>query len=82
MITLSLDTSCDETSAAVTENGQILANIVSSQVRYHKKYGGVVPFLAQRLHKERIDSVIDLALQRSSQSFSTIEAIAVTYGPD
>ncbi len=78
---LSIDTSCDETSVAVTRGLTILSNVVSSQVRLHKKYGGVVPFLAQRLHEERIDSVVALALDRAGVSESEIEAIAVTYGP-
>ncbi|MBU6389842.1 tRNA (adenosine(37)-N6)-threonylcarbamoyltransferase complex transferase subunit TsaD [Patescibacteria group bacterium] len=81
MIILSIDTSCDDTSAAVTDDAHVLSNVISSQVRYHKKYGGVVPFLAQRLHRERIRSVIQLALSRSRVSWNEIEAVAVTYGP-
>ena len=78
---LAIDTSCDETSVAVTSGTQVLSNVISSQVRYHKKYGGVVPFLAQRLHRERIDAVIALALARADLDWSGIDAIAVTYGP-
>jgi len=78
---LAIDTSCDETSVAVTEGVKVLSNVVSSQVRFHKKYGGVVPFLAQRLHQERIDSVVELALQRAGATSNEIEAVAVTYGP-
>ena len=81
MTILSIDTSCDDTSAAVTKENIILSNVISSQVRYHKKFGGVVPFLAQRLHKERIDAVIELALQRANCNYSDINAVAVTYGP-
>jgi N6-L-threonylcarbamoyladenine synthase len=76
---LAIDTSCDETSVAVTEGARILTNVVSTQVRYHKKFGGVVPFLAQRLHKSRIDSVVELALERAGHP--NVDAIAVTYGP-
>ncbi len=78
---LAIDTSCDETSAAVVNDRRILSNVISSQVRFHKKYGGVVPFLAQRLHKERIDAVVELALQRAGCGMSDIDALAVTYGP-
>ncbi len=78
---LSIDTSCDETSVAVTSGLSIESNVVSSQVRYHKKYGGVVPFLAQRLHTERIDSVVDLAIERSGSTEKDMQAVAVTYGP-
>jgi N6-L-threonylcarbamoyladenine synthase len=81
MIILAIDTSCDETSVAVTQGLTILSNVISSQVRFHKKFGGVVPFLAQRLHRERIDSVVELALQRAGVGVEEIEAIAVTYGP-
>ncbi len=81
MIILAIDTSTDETSVAILNGQKILCNVISSQVRYHKKFGGVVPFLAQRLHKERIDSVISEALSRAQTDFSGIDAIAVTYGP-
>jgi N6-L-threonylcarbamoyladenine synthase len=78
---LAIDTSCDETSVAVVENQRVWSNVISSQVRYHKKYGGVVPMLAGRLHEERIDSVIELALLRSGWVWKDVDAIAVTYGP-
>lgn len=81
MIILAIDTSCDETSVAVTSGTKVLSNVISSQVRYHKKFGGVVPFLAQRLHKERIDAVIQLALQRAALSPVDLDAVAVTVGP-
>ena len=81
MFILAIDTSCDETSVAVTQGVRVISNVVSSQVRYHKKFGGVVPFLAQRLHSERIASVVKLALQRAKVSVAHIDAIAVTYGP-
>lgn len=78
---LAIDTSTDETSVAVTEGQHIVSNVISSQVRYHKKFGGVVPMLAARLHGERIDSVVELALQRAKFSLDEIDAVAVTYGP-
>jgi N6-L-threonylcarbamoyladenine synthase len=78
---LAIDTSCDETSVAVVRDAAIVSNVISSQVRYHKKYGGVVPFLAQRLHAERIDSVVEIALNRAGLGIKDVEAIAVTYGP-
>ena len=78
---LAIDTSCDDTSAAVTSGYKVLSNVISSQVRYHKKFGGVVPFLAKRLHQEKIDPVIELALSRANLSMLDIEAIAVTVGP-
>lgn len=81
MILLSIDTSCDETSVAVVQGQKVLSSVVSTQIRYHKKFGGVVPFLAQRLHSERIAAVTELAITRSRQTWSSIEAIAVTQGP-
>lgn len=79
---LAVETSCDETSAAVVENGRkILANIISSQVPLHRKYGGVVPEIASRKHIENIIGVIDEALVAANKQLSEIDAIAVTYGP-
>ncbi len=78
---LAIDTSCDETSVAVTRGQEILSTVISSQVRYHKAYGGVVPFMAQRLHKERIDLVVTLALSRAGVTSVDLEGIAITYGP-
>lgn len=79
---LAIETSCDETSAAVVKNGRyILSNIISSQIDIHKKYGGVVPEIASRKHIEVIDYVIDEALEEANFKLSDIDAIAVTYGP-
>lgn len=79
---LAIETSCDETSAAVVKNGRyILSNIISSQIDIHKKYGGVVPEIASRKHIEVIDYVIDEALEEANFKLSDINAIAVTYGP-
>lgn len=79
---LALETSCDETAAALVEDGKhILADIVASQVSIHSKYGGVVPELASRRHVEAILPVLEEALSKSGQSLKDIEGIAVTQGP-
>ena len=79
---LSIDTSCDETAAAVTEGTKILSNTIWSQASAHAKFGGVMPSLARRMHEERIDFVVEKALSTSHQSLVTnIDAIAVTVGP-
>lgn len=79
---LAIDTSCDETSAAVTCGRRVLSNVISSQIKIHQKYGGVYPALAKRAHQERIDYVIAQALQRAGlQSADDLSAIAVTQGP-
>src|SRR5512138_3914936 len=76
-----IDTSCDETAAAVTEDTKVLSNVVWSQASAHAKFGGVMPSLAQRMHEERIGWVIQKALSTAHCSPSTIDAIAVTIGP-
>jgi N6-L-threonylcarbamoyladenine synthase len=79
---LAIETSCDDTSVAIVENGRsILANMVSSQIKSHQVHGGVVPELASRLHTEKINMLIDLAFKKSELSYSDIQAIAVTHGP-
>jgi len=83
---LGIETSCDETAAAVIrENGRgtadILSNIVSSQIEEHKKFGGVVPELAARAHLENIEFIIDTALKESKFSIEEIDGIAATAGP-
>jgi N6-L-threonylcarbamoyladenine synthase len=81
-LTLALETSCDETSAAVVVDGRtILTNIISSQVPLHQKYGGVVPEIASRKHLENVLPVVDQALQEAGVSLRNISAIGVTYGP-
>lgn len=81
-LTLALETSCDETSAAVVANGRtILANIISSQVPTHQKFGGVVPEIASRKHIENVIPVIDQALSQAGTTLADIDAIGVTYGP-
>ncbi len=82
VLILAIETSCDETSAAVVKNGRtVLSNIISSQVEVHKAYGGVVPEIASRKHVEAINQTIDEALRTSNTAMSDIDAIAVTYGP-
>jgi N6-L-threonylcarbamoyladenine synthase len=82
MIVLGIESSCDDTAAAVVENGRIvLSSVVSSQDRIHARYGGVVPELASRSHIEAIVPVVDEALQRAGVTLGDIEAIAVTQGP-
>lgn len=79
---LAVETSCDETSAAVIEDGkEILSNIISSQIEFHKKYGGIVPEVASRKHIEVISAVVDDALEEAKTGFKDIGAVAVTYGP-
>lgn len=81
MYILSIDTSCDETSVAITKNNLILSNIVASQYKYHKKYGGVVPSLAKIAHKKTIDKTISLALKKANVEIKEIDLISVTIGP-
>ena len=79
---LGLETSCDETAAAlVTEDGEILANVVSSQAELHAKYGGVVPEVASRRHLELVTPVIRESLGQGGASLGDVERIAVTRGP-
>ena len=79
---LGIDTSCDDTSVAVVEDGKhILSNVISSQFDLHEKYGGIVPELASRKHVESINYIIDHALAESEVSFQDLEAIAVTNRP-
>ena len=82
MRVLGIETSCDETAAAVVvEGAQILANVVSSQIDLHRPYGGVVPELASRQHLELIDAVIQSALDQAGMPFTAVDAVAATYGP-
>ena len=81
MRVLGIETSCDETSAAVVENGKILSNIVSSQVKLHEAYGGVVPEIASRQHLKWIDHVVQEACEQASAAVQKLDAIAVTRGP-
>ena len=79
---LGIESSCDETAAAVVKNGrEVISNIISSQIDIHTVYGGVVPEIASRLHCENINGVIRMALGEAGMSFDDIDAIAVTKGP-
>ena len=79
---LGIESSCDETAAAVVKNGrEVLSNIISSQIVIHRKFGGVVPEIASRKHIENIMPVIDEALQQANVTLEDIDAVAVTYGP-
>jgi N6-L-threonylcarbamoyladenine synthase len=78
---LAIESSCDETGVAITRNGQLLCNIVSTQIDVHQKYGGVMPEIASRLHTENILIVLKEALEKAAIDKSEIDAIAVTRGP-
>ena len=79
---LAIESSCDETAAAVVESGRkVLSNVISSQIDLHTVYGGVVPEIASRKHTENINTVVKKALADAGLSFDDIDAIAVTYGP-
>lgn len=79
---LAIESSCDETAAAVVKNGrEVLSNVISSQIELHKLFGGVVPEIASRKHIEKINQVIDEALETAGVTLEDIDAIAVTYGP-
>lgn len=81
-VILGIESSCDETSAAVVVNGRkILSNIISSQIDLHKKYGGVVPEIASRKHVELIIPVINQALEEAMVQPEQLDAVGVTYGP-
>lgn len=82
ILLLAIETSCDETSAAVVRNGrEVLSNIISSQIDIHKRFGGVVPEVASRKHLENISVVIDEAFKASDTTVDDIDAVAVTCGP-
>lgn len=79
---LAIESSCDETAAAVIMNGRkVKSNVISSQIDLHTKFGGVVPEVASRKHVEKIDIVIEEAMNDADITFDEIDAIAVTYGP-
>ena len=82
MIGLSIETSCDETSVAIIENGRkVLSNIVSTQIDIHKEFGGVVPEIASRKHLTNISYVVNEAIKEAKISFDDLDYIGVTYGP-
>ena len=82
ILTLGIESSCDETSVAVVKNGrEVLSNVINSQIKIHEKFGGVVPEIASRNHVEAISSVVKKALEEAKISFEDIDNIACTYGP-
>lgn len=82
VVILAIESSCDETAAAVVRNGrEVLSNVISSQIALHTIYGGVVPEIASRKHIEKINQVTEEALRGAGMSLSDMDAIAVTYGP-
>ena len=83
---LGIETSCDETAAAVVREkndgtGEILSNIVSSQVEEHKEFGGIVPELAARAHVEKIEFIVQKAIKKSNVDINNLDGIAATAGP-
>ena len=79
---LAIESSCDETAAAVIRNGrEVLSNVISSQIELHKLYGGVVPEIASRKHIEKVNQVIQAALDEAKMTLDDMDAIGVTYGP-
>ena len=82
ILILAIESSCDETAAAVVKNGrEVLSNVISSQIALHTLYGGVVPEIASRKHIEKINQVIEEALKEAEVTLEDIDAIGVTYGP-
>ena len=82
IITLGIESSCDETSVAVVKNGrEVLSNVINSQIKIHEKFGGVVPEIASRNHVEAISDVTKKALEEANIAFEDIDNIACTYGP-
>ncbi|QUH24882.1 tRNA (adenosine(37)-N6)-threonylcarbamoyltransferase complex transferase subunit TsaD [Serpentinicella alkaliphila] len=82
VITLAIETSCDETSVSVLKNGRrVLSNVIHSQIDQHKKFGGVVPEVASRQHIELINQIIETALKEAEVTFDDLTHVGVTYGP-
>ena len=82
IVVLSIESSCDETSAAVVKNGRkVLSNIIATQIDIHKRYGGVVPEIASRNHVDCISTVVDEALNKAGTTLDDIDLVACTYGP-
>ena len=82
MLVLGIESSCDETAAAVVrDDGTILSNIVSSQIKNHERFGGVVPEIAARAHMEAVEDIVSMALEDANVSLDDIDGIAATCGP-
>lgn len=80
-IILGLESSCDETAVGIIKNDELVANVISSQIEVHRKYGGVMPEIASRLHLENILCVIDDALKQAKITLDQVDAFAITRGP-
>ena len=79
---LAIESSCDETAAAVVQDGTtVLSNVINTQIELHKLYGGVVPEIASRKHIENVSAVVDQAAAECGMRLSEMDAIGVTYGP-
>ena len=78
---LAIESSCDETSVAIIKDGKLLSNVVSTQIEVHRKYGGVMPEIASRLHAENIGVVLKEALEQTNVKLEDVDAFAVTRGP-
>lgn len=82
IITLGIESSCDETSVAIVKNGrEVLTNVINTQIETHKQFGGVVPEIASRKHIENISDVTKQALKEANMNFKDIDLVACTYGP-
>lgn len=81
MLILSIETSCDETAASITQGRRVISNVIFSQVDLHKQWGGVYPSLARREHEAKIDPIIAQALKNARMKIEEVDAIAVTFGP-
>ena len=82
ILTLGIESSCDETSASIVRNGrEVLSNVIHSQIEIHKQFGGVVPEIASRSHVEAISSVTEEALEKAGVTWQDIDLISCTYGP-
>ena len=80
--TLGIESSCDETAAAIVKNGrEVLSNVINTQIAIHTLYGGVVPEIASRNHIQNISDVVNEAIKRANISFDDIDAACPTYGP-
>lgn len=81
MIILGIESSCDETAAAVLKDGKVLSSVIASQIEEHKIYGGVVPEIASRRHTEAISQVVENAITEAEITYDDIDAVAVTFAP-
>src|SRR5947209_14892918 len=82
MLVLGIETSCDETAAAIVRDGcRIVSSVIASQIKTHEKFGGVVPELASREHLDKIVPIVEEALERANATQEQIDGIAVTVGP-